>query len=35
VSVTYNATGAWPSANFGEAPKYCSGVRREVHTATI
>jgi hypothetical protein len=31
VSVPYNATGAWPSANFGEAPKYCSGVRGEVH----
>jgi hypothetical protein len=30
VSVPYNATGAWPSANFGEAPKYCSGVRGEV-----
>jgi hypothetical protein len=30
VSVPYNATGAWPSANFGEAPKYCSGVLGEV-----
>jgi hypothetical protein len=28
--VPYNATGLWPSANFGEAPKYSSGVRGEV-----
>ena len=28
--IPYNATGLWPSANFGDAPKYCSGVRGEV-----
>ncbi len=28
--VPYNATGLWPSANFGDAPKYASGVRGAV-----
>ncbi len=27
MSIPFNATGLWPSANFGDAPKYCSGVR--------
>ena len=30
MSVPCNATGAWTSLTFGEAPKYCSGVRGEV-----
>jgi hypothetical protein len=32
--VPYNATGLWPSANFGEAPRYASGVRGEVAIAS-
>jgi len=30
MAIPYNATGLWPSANFGDAPKYASGVRGEV-----
>jgi hypothetical protein len=30
MAIPYNATGLWPSANFGDAPKYASGVRSEV-----
>jgi hypothetical protein len=32
--VPYNATGLWPSANFGEAPRYASGVHGEVAIAS-
>jgi hypothetical protein len=28
--IPYNATGLWPSANYGDAPKYASGARGEV-----
>ncbi len=31
--IPYNATGLWPSANYGHAPKYSSGVRGEVRVA--
>ena len=31
--IPYNATGLWPSANYGEAPKYANGVRGEVQVA--
>ena len=30
MAIPYNATGLWPSANYGDAPKYASGVRGEV-----
>jgi len=30
MAIPYNATGLWPSANFGDAPKYACGVRGEV-----
>ena len=30
MAIPFNATGLWPSANFGDAPKYASGVRGEV-----
>ena len=30
MAIPYNATGLWPSANFGDAPKYASGVRGQV-----
>jgi hypothetical protein len=30
MAVPYNATGAWPSANYGDAPKYASGREGEV-----
>jgi hypothetical protein len=30
MAIPYNATGVWPSANYGDAPKYASGVRGEV-----
>lgn len=30
MSLPNNATGLWPSANFGDAPKYCAGVPGEV-----
>ncbi len=30
MAVPYNATGLWPSANYGDAPKYASGVRGDV-----
>jgi hypothetical protein len=30
MAVPYNATGLWPSANYGDAPRYASGVRGEV-----
>jgi hypothetical protein len=29
MAVPFNATGLWPSANFGEAPRYSSGARGE------
>src|SRR5208283_4008905 len=28
--IPFNATGLWPSANYGDAPKYASGVRGKV-----
>jgi hypothetical protein len=30
MSIPFNATGLWPSANFGDAPKFVSGVRGAV-----
>ncbi|HUI70864.1 MAG TPA: hypothetical protein VL354_10130 [Spirochaetia bacterium] len=30
MAIPYNATGLWPSANYGDAPKYASGVRGQV-----
>jgi hypothetical protein len=33
--IPFNATGLWPSANFGDAPKYASGVRGEVVVAPV
>ncbi len=30
MAVPFNATGLWPSANFGDAPKFASGVRGQV-----
>ena len=30
MAVPFNATGLWPSANFGDAPKYASGTRGSV-----
>lgn len=30
MAIPFNATGLWPSANFGDAPKYASGVRGQV-----
>jgi hypothetical protein len=30
MAVPYNATGLWPSANYGDAPNYASGVRGDV-----
>ncbi len=30
MAVPFNATGLWPSANYGDAPKYASGVRGQV-----
>ena len=30
MAIPYNATGLWPSANFGDAPKYASGVKGAV-----
>jgi hypothetical protein len=33
MAVPFNATGLWPSANFGDAPKYASGTRGNVSIA--
>jgi len=30
MAIPFNATGLWPSANYGDAPKYASGVRGKV-----
>jgi hypothetical protein len=30
MAIPFNATGLWPSANFGDAPKYASGIRGKV-----
>ncbi len=33
MAVPYNATGVWPSANYGDAPKYASGSLGEVRVS--
>jgi hypothetical protein len=33
MAIPFNATGLWPSANFGDAPKYASGARGKVSVA--
>ena len=30
MAIPYNATGLWPSANYGEAPRYASGIAGKV-----